>query len=165
MAIEYGDGSDSNTGRIIQVVQTTFQGTHSSSSSSDVTITGLNASITPKETASRIQIAVHIGACGVSGSNNYLYFSLYRDSVNLPRGDVDGNRKICTFAIRPGVNHEAYPVSMTYIDTPNSTSSVPYHVKYQMEGGTGYINANGLDYNQTNYPRAISTMILTEIAA
>jgi|TARA_B100002051_G_C16620459_1_gene577945 hypothetical protein len=165
MAIEYGDGSNSNTGRIIQVVQTTFQGTHSSSSSSDVAITGMNTSITPKETASRIQIAVHIGTCGASGSNNYLYFSLYRGSVNLPRGNTDGNRKVCTMSIRPGVNHEAYPMSMIYIDTPNTTSSVTYYLKYQMEGGTGYINANGLDYNQTNYPRTISTMILTEIAA
>jgi len=165
MAIEYGDGTDSNTGRIIQVVQTTFQGTHSATGSSDVTITGLDTSITPKENASRIHIAVQIGTCGVGGTNNYMYFSLYRGSVNLPRGNAASSRKVCTFSIRPGLEHYAYPISMNYIDTPNTTSSTTYHVKYSMEGGTGYINANGLDYNQTNYPRTISTMILTEIAA
>tara|TARA_R100000458_G_C8051908_1_gene98683 strand:- start:20 stop:517 length:498 start_codon:yes stop_codon:yes gene_type:complete len=165
MAIEYGDGSDSNTGRIIQVVQTTFQGTHSHSNGYDTSITGMNTSITPKETASRIHIAIQIGCCGVSGSNNYMYFSLYRDSTNLPRGNADGNRVVCTFAVRPGSDHHAYPISMNYIDAPNTTSSVTYYTKYKTEGGTGYINANGLDYNQTNYPRTISTVILTEIAA
>tara|TARA_R100001443_G_scaffold103247_1_gene111595 strand:- start:275 stop:775 length:501 start_codon:yes stop_codon:yes gene_type:complete len=166
MAIEYGDGTDSNTGRIIQVVQTTYQGTVSSTSGSDTTISGLNTSITPKETASRIQIAISIGTCGVSGTNNYIYFSLYRNSsVNLPRGNSDGSRQICTFSIRPGQEHYAFPVSMNYIDTPNSTSSTSYNLKFAREGGTMRINANGLDYNQSNYPRTISTMILTEIAA
>ena len=54
---------------------------------------------------------------------------------------------------------------MNYIDTPNSTSSTSYNLKFAREGGTMRINANGLDYNQSNYPRTISTMILTEIAA
>ena len=53
MAIYYGDGSNSSAGRIIQVV-TGYRSSVFSTTSSSFTDIGLSASITPKESASKI---------------------------------------------------------------------------------------------------------------
>ena len=65
MAIEYGDGSNSDTGRVIQVASTTKTNTFTTADASFVDITGLSVSITPKETTSKILILF-----GVFGSNS-----------------------------------------------------------------------------------------------
>ena len=30
------------------------------------------------------------------------------------------------------------------VDTPNTTSSITYYLKLKVQGGTGYINTNGI---------------------
>ena len=167
MAIEYGDGSDSNTGRIIQVKDAYLKTIVTVSSSSDTAISGLTNSITCHESTSQVKIDIHIGTCGTSSSNYYMFFTLYKDGSILSGslGNTEGSRQRCTFSHRVSADHIAIPASFSYMDTVGDTNSHTYDLRVAMEGGiTGRINTTGNGYNQSNYPITMSSLILTEIA-
>tara|TARA_R100001510_G_C7576632_1_gene151107 strand:+ start:42 stop:548 length:507 start_codon:yes stop_codon:yes gene_type:complete len=167
MAIEYGDGSDSNTGRIIQVKEAYLKTIVTLSSSSDTAISGLSEGITCHESTSQVKIDVFIGCCGANSANYYMFFQLYKDGniIGGARGNTEGSRQRCTFSVRTPAGHIAVPVSFSYMDTVGDTNSHTYDVRCAMEGGvTGRINTTGNGNNQSNYPITISSLILTEVA-
>ena len=167
MAIEYGDGSDSNTGRSIQVKNAYQKGIVTVSSSSDTAISGLSESITCHESTSQVKIDIHIGTAGASSGNYYMFFTIYKDGNILggSLGNTEGSRQRCTFSHRVSAGHIAVPVSFSYIDTVGDTNSHTYDLRVAMEGGvTGRINTTGNGNNQSNYPITMSSLILSEIA-
>ena len=168
MAIYYGDGSTSNDGRILQIKEGVMRTIVTVSSSSDTAISGLSESITCYEAASRVKIDIFIGCLGINSSNYYAFFTLYKDGSILgnSRGQTEGSRQRCSFAMRqnPG-GHMGDAISFSYIDTPGDTSSHTYDLRVATEGGvTARINTTGNGNNQSNYPIAMSSIILTEIA-
>ena len=168
MAIYYGDGSTSNDGRIIQVKEAYNRTITTVSSSSDTAIGGLSESITCSEAASRVKIDVSLGCVGINSANYYAFFVIYKDGSALTNsmGQTEGSRQRCSFAFRqnPG-GHMGNTLYYSYIDTPGDTSSHTYDLRVSMEGGvTCRINTTGNGNNQSNYPIAMSALILTEIA-
>ena len=167
MAIQYGDGSDSNTGRTIQVKDAYLKTIVTVSSSSDTAISGLSQSITCHESTSQVRIDVFIGCCAANSANYYMFFTLYKDGsiIGGAIGNTEGSRQRCTFAQRTSAGHIAIPVSFSYLDTVGDTNSHTYDVRCAMEGGvTGRIGTTGNGNNQSNYPISMSSLILTEIA-
>ena len=118
MAIEYGDGSNSNTGRIIQVVSSARSSVFSTTSSSFTDI-GLSASITPKESASNILIFLTI----YSSSNDNHSQRLLRGSTVIETGGSSGSRSL-GFGGGFNCGNDADIGTMTgiFLDAPNTTS-------------------------------------------
>ena len=168
MAIHYGDGSNSNDGRIIQVKEAYNRTITTVSSSSDTAIGGLSNSITCSEAASKVRIDVSLGCVGINSSNYYAFFVIYKDGSALvtSMGQTEGSRQRCSFAMRQSpAGHMGDPCYFTYIDNPGDTSSHTYDLRVSMEGGvTARINTTGNGNNQSNYPIAMSSFTLTEIA-
>jgi len=121
-----GAGTVMPTGSVLQVVQATVTGAVSTTSTSDIT-SGLTASITPSNTSNKILLIVASGKAYSSGGNQ-LIVTAYRNGSTLGTGaratPVEGTG---------GVNH-----SLTYLDSPSSTSSVTYAIFYRTTAGTGY---------------------------
>ena len=168
MPIYYGDGSTSNDGRIIQVKEAYNRTITTVSSSSDTAIGGLSNSITCSEAASKVRIDVSLGMVGISSASYYAFFVIYKDgsALTTSMGQTEGSRQRCSFSIRqnPG-GHMDQPCYFTYIDNPGDTSSHTYDLRVSMEGGvTARINTTGNGNNQSNYPIAMSSFTLTEIA-
>jgi hypothetical protein len=158
----------SSVGSVIQVFSTTKTDTFTTSSTSDVAITGLSATITPTSATSKILILVNIGACGTTIDDYTVYFSLYRSAsvITGAVGDAAGSRKVCSSASRIGNSVRYNSVSIMYQDSPALTSSLTYACYVAMEsgGGTACINRSGDDSNIASRPRTISSITVMEIA-
>tara|TARA_R100000278_G_C5384040_1_gene133600 strand:+ start:115 stop:609 length:495 start_codon:yes stop_codon:yes gene_type:complete len=164
MGVFYGSGGDSDSGRIVQVVNTGFSGSFYTNNTSMTTIGGLTTNFTMHDSGNKVLVMVNMGTAGIGGSNNFAYLRLYRDSSNFV-GDAEGNRFRCSFSFRNGSDHHAGSEQFIYLDAPGTTSQVTYYVKVAVEGNYFRINQNGHGGNQTNYPQSISSLTLMEIAA
>tara|TARA_R110000737_G_scaffold347692_1_gene379800 strand:- start:64 stop:552 length:489 start_codon:yes stop_codon:yes gene_type:complete len=127
------------TGDVLQVLNATDSTSRSTTTSgSFVTASNtLSINITPSSTSSKIFVTMNSnGYSNTAGKN--VYFTLYRDSTNLGHS-VDGlinwwdetNRQI------------GNGFSMSYLDSPSSTSQLTYQVYMRIESGTtGFMNYN-----------------------
>tara|TARA_B000000557_G_C20585848_1_gene363371 strand:+ start:144 stop:644 length:501 start_codon:yes stop_codon:yes gene_type:complete len=165
MAIEYGDGSNSDTGRIIQVVSTTKTDLFTTTSTSFVDLTGLSVSITPKETASKILIL--FGVFGSNSSSGVRWaVRLVRASTAIAIGDAAGNRVRCTGSSETsggGGNMKCF--SGNHLDSPSTTSATTYKFEAAaVDGGTLKINSSVADTDISSYPRTASYITALEVA-
>tara|TARA_R100000278_G_scaffold17829_2_gene17863 strand:- start:1376 stop:1888 length:513 start_codon:yes stop_codon:yes gene_type:complete len=169
MAIFYGDGSNSNAGRLIQVVSTTKTNTFTTANSSFVDITGLSVSITPKESASKILILFGVFGSN-SGSGSRWAVRMIKDTGSgtsaIAIGDAVGNRERATGTSETaggGGNMKCF--SGNHLDTGGQTSQLTY--KFQaacVDGNTTKINASVADTNISSYPRVASYITAMEVA-
>jgi len=134
------------TSKILQVVHgftTTFFNT-SSSTMADI---GLSAAITPASTSNKILVFGNIGGIETTANNNYGGGELLRDSTVII-ADIDRGIGFTADTTRQGTNS---PFSI--LDSPNSTSSITYKVRFRRAGGDGSIST------QTNGSRSAITLM------
>jgi len=131
------------SGGVIQVVNSNFTTIQSTTSSSPVSTT-LTASITPKFSTSKIYISVSsVGGQSSSGRSSRFY--IYRGATQLTTTECNDNSGLLYF-----------PICMTWLDSPATTSSTTYTIYFATDGvGTNY-------FGQANSPSVITLM---EIAA
>ena len=145
-------------GAVLQVVSVTKTDTFSTSSITFVDLTGLSATITPTSASNRILILVTSNQTNSSTSGLTTY--------NLVRGSTN----ICQPATTPafagsmgnyvGIVDNVLPFSITFLDSPSTTSATTYKVQLKSNAGTVGINSrNSGDGAFT------STITLMEIAA
>ena len=169
MAIEYGDGSNSDTGRVIQVASTTKTNTFTTADASFVDITGLSVSITPKETTCKILILFGVFGSNSSSGSRWAV-RMIKDTGSgtsaIAIGDAVGNRAQVTGSSETsggGGNMKCF--SGNHLDTGGQTTQLTY--KFQaaaIDGNTVKINASVADSNISSYPRTASYITVLEIA-
>ena len=141
MAIYYGDGSNSNAGRIIQVV-TGHKASRSSTTSTSFTSTGLEKNITPTASDSKILVLCNIRLGFASG--NLGYAALWRGSYQIFQGDSYGSAVRCSYsADGTGGQHDAFVPTMTFLDSPATTSATKYTVVLGRTSGSNNISLPG----------------------
>ena len=174
MAIYYGDGSNSATGRALQTVQYEFNSTYSANSNNGFHTMLSGAQITVKNADSKILVTVHLGRA--SGPGDSVAFRLRRDrggtditsiGVNTDSGNWTGVsfQKYAKGAIN---NDHADGHCMQFLDTHGRGAglAVAYALQaWGQDNGTMYINRtqNSNDVNQAYSARTASQIILTEI--
>jgi len=132
-------------GKILQVVHgstTTFFYT-TSSTMADI---GLSASITPSSSSNKILVFGNIGGIETSG-DNYGGGELLRDSTVII-ADIDRGIGFTGDSTRQGTNS-----SFFILDSPSSTSSLTYKVRFRIPAGGGNIST------QTNGSRSAITLM------
>jgi hypothetical protein len=135
------------SGSVLQVVQTTTTTNTSTTSSSFVNFSALNTSITPKFATSKILIIAQVNTFnGTIAVNNC---TLYRNGATNLAGSGYFN-----YTYGWNTVNVAVPTTMTYLDSPATTSSTTYGVYGKTGGGSMDFN-NGL---------SLLTMTLMEIA-
>jgi hypothetical protein len=140
-----GGLSSPQTGSVIQVANSTFTSSFTSSSGTFVSV-GLTASITP--TSSSSKILVLLDSFVRSDAANFVDATIYRNSTNL--GGAYGLKNAYVNAAF------VMPVSFVYYDSPATTSSTSYTLYMRTENAsTFYLEASG----------RVSTITLMEIAA
>jgi len=150
------------TGSVLQVVSTTKTDTFSTSSTSYVDITGLSVSITPSSATSKIYVVLSISGSESAGWG----YQLVRGSTAICIGDSGGgSRRQASggMSVRDtnGVNNG----SVSYLDSPATTSSTTYKVQMYVPSSTGYINRTFGDVDAAYTIRSASTITVMEIAA
>jgi len=132
-------------GKLLQIQNmTTTSGT--STTSGSFVATSLTDTITPSATSSKILIIATGNLNNTTGSQ-WTYATIAKDGTNL------GNGFGMTGVYATGDNHSA--CTMTFLDSPSSTSSLTYDVRIRVTGGTG-------NWNQQV---ATSSLTLIEIGA
>ena len=164
------------SGRIVQVVQGQKTDTQSITANLNTkdTVTGLNATITPTSSDSKIlvQLHMHVGA----SIDTHVAGLILRGSTEIGIADANGSKTRNSFAcgIRANYNGSAGAsdwctamISQSVLDSPATTSATTYSVKI---GGNGSatVTVNFDERNTdgaTDTSIAISTITLMEVLA
>ena len=158
---------------IKQVVSTTKTDVYSESFSSigeGSNITGFSVSITPSSTSSKVLLTGFMSV-GTSGASEHcLGYRIYRGSTLISIGDTDGNRGRVTGSCNYGDGGIRAPdnVVINYLDSPSTTSSVTYSIRFYHQYSTAttlYLNRGGNTDNNSARTRATSTITAMEVAA
>ena len=134
MPIQYGDGTTSNTGRIIKMQSAIYYGNQTFSTSSYVNVgTNLGISVTPESTSSKF-LLLFSGTVQVNGLR--ARFDIFD---NVRNNHLSGRSSLSAIENGPHVNTM---ITMQYIDAPNSTSTRTYQPQVKNDGvHQVYINA------------------------
>lgn len=118
-------------GKVLQVVQT-VDTTNRSTTSTSFTSTGVSVSITPSSTSNKILLIAH-WTDGHSDANACRY-TFYRDSTDLTPSGVNG------LYDRIGITStQAQNATMTYLDSPSTTSAISYTIRWKVTADTAYM--------------------------
>jgi len=160
---EFGTGYGGFTGNILQVLQTSIDSQLSTGSTSYVDITGLSVSITPNYTTSKILILFKLNGSNLATSALNAY-QIVRNSTAIGNGN-QGNRRLCHTAVRGAIGdlNSNFVASGEFLDRPNTISSITYKIQWLVDSGTGYINRDFTNGNNTSYPSPLSIITVMEI--
>jgi len=147
-------------GKVLQVVSATTT-TRADISSTTYTDTNLTASITPSSATSKILILVSQNLYIFSTSTNkYAATRLMRDSTAILNNITDGHITGGTIT-GWGSGNIALTISMSYVDSPNTTSAITYKTQGRVESGN---NGESAAYQKPTGESA-SSIVLLEIGA
>jgi len=123
-------------GKVLQVVTNTHAQRFVTSSTSFVAATGYTIAITPSATSSKVYVVMNAHSDNAA-SGRSLKATIYRGSTNLSNGD--GMNTTLSTAGRIYA-----PLSMSVLDSPNTTNAVTYQVYIKCYGGAvSYNDAEG----------------------
>jgi len=125
-------------GKVLQVVQATKSGQVSTSGTA---YSGLQASITPSSTSSKVLAMAQVSGGSAAIEGGFQGIRLYKDGVQLIRNAYVSRR------------YEGATV-LNYLDSPATTSSVTYQIYFSASGDTAYLFTGS----------STGTIILMEIA-
>jgi len=121
-------------GAVLQVVNATDATGRSTTSTSFVTASNtLSVSITPTSTSSKIFVVANSSA-EHSVTNTYMVFTIFRGATNLGNGQ-GGN------ILRVSSTQNIYPMALSFLDSPSSTSALTYQVYFKVDSGTATLNS------------------------
>jgi len=157
------------TGSILQVISTFKNDLFSASlgGGSFTDITGFSATITPSSSSSRILVLI---SCSLSAKSPAVGARLLRDGTLISNGPASGSRlSASTPAVsNAGDGNRGVPTSITFLDSPGTTSAVTYKLQIgaiEPSGThTAFFNTSGADDNAGYTARTASSIILLEIA-
>ena len=171
MAIKYPDGSDSDSGRVIQVQFTDFGTQYTKSTTpalthTDFVATGLTCTITPKSTSNKIliwydQSWFYQTASPADSTAQGVGVRLYRGSTEITSRSSynDWYQDIGT---QPNQRIHGRTASQ-FLDSPNTTSAVTYSLKIKFH--TDDHSDLRVQYTDGSSTESRSYMTLMEVAA
>ena len=147
------------TGSVVQVVSTTKSDVFTVSSASLTEVTGLTATITPTSASSKVMVFLTIGGATVGG---YSGGRLYRGSTQLAvgQGATNYNSSFPVTFYDHGNGDSFQSGSLTYLDSPNTTSATIYSVKVS----NGSANAIYINHCRLGRVSGSSSITVMEIA-
>ena len=138
-----------DNGKILQVQSAFKSDTASTTSTSDVAITGLSLTLTPSATSSKVLVMFDVGTMG-NNYNAHMFFTAYRDiggggynAIGLGTGGGSYNYGAGSYA----GNGYYHTVGHNFLDSPNTTSEITYKLYFRGSSGsyTYYINRRSSD--------------------
>jgi hypothetical protein len=153
------------TSKIAQVVSTTLTTTFSRASATYGDITGLTVSITPTSATSTIFVVANLSV-GTDTATGHFFGRLARGGTGIAVATSVSNRVATSQQTTSVAADQTTPWSMSFLDSPASTSALTYSVQCLSAGGaTIYVNRSVDDTNSGNYARAVSTITVFEVLA
>jgi len=164
-----GDGSaltGISGGKVLQVIQTVKTDAFTTTATSMTDVTGFSVSITPSSTSSKILVMINVSMIANNGANGSL-INLLRGSTSLTSssagGSADTNNawNVGGGGGMTNNNRKYNSPSISFLDSPSSTSSLTYKCQMMVNGGstTAYFNRWALNTDHAG----VSTITVMEI--
>jgi len=156
--------------RILQVVSTEKTDTFTSTATTYTAITGLSASITPTDAASKVLVIVNIKGASTNGTASAtLNYRVMRGATAIGIGDTRGNRDEVTGSLGTrgfGLGTTINADTAVILDSPATTSATTYSVEGRTEASaTWFVNRAEQDSDNGFYFTSISSVTLMEVSA
>jgi hypothetical protein len=137
----------------VKVLQVVFGTTSSqtSTTSNGFTITNLTASITPTSTSNKV-LVLACGDCQIANVSTSMFLTLFGGTGPANLGNAQGLATVLGNA----TNTQRVPVSLSYLDSPSSTSALTYSVRIRNGDNTTTVT-----FPSSNTPTC--SMILMEV--
>jgi hypothetical protein len=156
------------SGTVLRILSTTKTDTFSTASTSYVDVTDLDVTITPISTSSKIYVVCSLSLqYSDSATDRAGVGTIFRDSTNLSVPASLGTRRAGMTGINQRTAERANVIqTMTFLDSPNTTSAITYKaaVVRAAAAGTVYVNRAQDDTDSTTHQRYISTITVMEVA-
>lgn len=160
------NGTASGFGKVLQVVGNVYTTTESTTTLlPSYATTGISQAITPSSTSSKVLILITTNAG--NATQDTTYWTIIRDGTELFLGTwATGSQNNVTASSSGTGSGYGLPtnVVLNYLDSPSTTSSVTYGLKWATYGGTAYLNRSASTTDTANVVGASSSIILMEIA-
>ena len=154
-----------NGGKIGQVVSTTLTTTFTRASATYGDITGLTVSITPTLATSTIFVVANVSV-GTNLAAGHFFGQLARGGTGIAVATSVSSRVATSQQTTSVSSGQTTPWSMSFLDSPSSTSALTYSVQCLSAGAaTVYVNRSVTDSDNANYARAVSTITVFEVLA
>ncbi len=124
-------------GKILQVVNNLDTTARNTTSTSYVDATGNSLNITPSATTSKVLLLY--SAQGYKAGNNEGYVTIFRDSSNLSTV-TDNYFSFIRYGNGTLMDHP----TVTFLDSPNTTSQVTYQVKFRSSDSSNAVHLFGM---------------------
>lgn len=149
---------------IVQVKSTTKTDTFTTTSGSYTDVTGLSVSITPTSSSNQILVMVTMSV-GCDPAVTTILTQLVRGSTAIALGDAGGSRVRATQDGKAQGGFAAMPWSMSFLDSPATTSATTYKVQMLSlaSGQTVTVNRSLTDSDSGSYARSSSTITVFEV--
>ena len=156
--------SVTQTGKVLQVQSAFKSDTDSTTSTSDVAISGLSLTLTPASASSKVLVQFDVGTMG-NNHNAHMFFTPYRSiggGSYSAIGQGTGGSSYNYAAAAYHSNTVYGTVGNCFLDSPNTTSEITYKLYFRSSNGsyTMYINRRGSD----DLFRGSTSLICTEIS-
>ena len=171
MSIYYGDGSNSGSGRIVQVKSTTKTNGFYSTSNSFVDVTGMSLSFTANDSSNKLIIMYYIHVSGQFWNYGNVLTQLRKDSSSLAfstHGTGLNSTTQMNLYANNASNTNGNVACNTCITehTPGDTSAHTYKVRARIEqSGDFHINGDNYYSNSTIARASTSGMTIMEVSA
>lgn len=156
-------------GSILQVLSTTktdpFGVSFGSAGSFSSNVTGLEVTITPTSSTSKIFVSVSTAGARADG-RSLLGFRIMRNGTAIGVGGSAGSRApITTGSVNDAqANQNITAISAEFLDYPSTTSAITYGIQlYAFSVNTFYINRTGVDTDSAIFSRPSSTITVIEV--
>lgn len=158
--------------RVLQVVSSVKTDTFSATVGVGATqaITGFTATITPSSTSSLVLATYAIQLCHSNNAITLTRLTRGGTAIAGATGDAAGNRQRIS-GTGTGNNYANSLTTVTYLDSPASTSALTYGVIVSHSNTNGadsnivYLNRSTTDTDSTSFYRSASFFTLMEISA
>jgi hypothetical protein len=145
-------------GTILQVASTLKNDAFTTTSTSFQEVTGLNVSITPTSASSKILIFAYVSV-GHGDAMNATIINLRRDTTNICQSTGSTSSEQ-TWTPRLAGTAAISSATITFLDSPASTSAISYNITLRSTAGSAYLNRSGV----SNDVRATSSITVMEVA-
>jgi hypothetical protein len=153
-------------GTIVQVESSTKTDTSSTTSITEVDISGLSVSIRPKFHNSKILVSYRVNA---QTGNGHCFLRVKRtqggSSTYIGDGDTAGNRPICTSYIFGNNSEFLECYSFEYLDDADGTEPITYQLQMKVTSTsyTLYVNRSATDTDDLYHGRTSSSITVKEV--
>jgi|TARA_R100000479_G_scaffold130537_1_gene68606 hypothetical protein len=136
-----------SAGKILQVTASGYIADFSTTNTSFVDATGFTVAITPSATSSKVLLMCNFN-CHVSDSGAYFQARWERQISGGSDTEFGHGTYGQTYARSAVANDFFGGVSMTYLDSPSTTSAITYQLRWSTSSGTAYLGNNSTNQNR-----------------